>query len=627
MKTRQVLISSSENRDITDQYLDCLFPEINLNQIVPNVSYEIKDNSVENYILYREKQNIMRFENGEDTALSLIAEPLINKLSKLNPNVTVLMINKHGLVMISEPKFDKIGKTCFLSYKGNSLGRELRKGYYIDLNINTIVKNSPYQNYIFACPMFSNNKFIGYLACMAPNKELMLEYKRPMLISSKIMVRQFNEFLYVKSVTDASTKCTLIMDHNSVIINANNSSINLFNFNPIGLNIADLLVNKEQLHDLIENSQYGQEFLVHTKDKKEPTQCQKLISHSIFTDSGQKHYIIKFKQVFQTHNILGSTYSKEPFNNFIGMTPAILDIKKLSQKLAPTSTTILIQGETGTGKDVLAECIHKQSNRTGAFVPVNCGAITRELINSELFGYEDGAFTGATRGGKIGKLEKADGGTLFLDEIAELPLETQAVLLRFLENNQLVRVGSTNSKTINVRVIAATNKNLKDAIREGNFRQDLYYRLNVFDINIPPLRARKNDINILANHFLNLLSMKHDIPAKSISNEAIKILIQYDWPGNIRQLKNVIEKAIFICEDSEIDPIILERIIVNERNQSQDKNLMSIDDYEQTAIINALKSNHGIISKAAASLNISRTTFYNKVKKFNISIDKNDYKQ
>lgn len=226
----------------------------------------------------------------------------------------------------------------------------------------------------------------------------------------------------------------------------------------------------------------------------------------------------------------------------------------LANRVAPMDTTVILLGETGVGKEVMARYIYQHSHRVkNSFIKVNCGAIPESLIESELFGYESGAFTGANRAGKIGLFELANKGTLFLDEIGELPKDTQVKLLRVLQEQEIMRIGGTKPVKINVRVIAATNRNLEEMVKNGEFREDLYYRLTVFPISIPPLRLRKKDITPLALSFLSKLNQKYNFK-KYFSDISIQLLNEYSWPGNIRELKNIVERAIIISSDDEIQP-------------------------------------------------------------------------
>ncbi|GAB6150650.1 sigma-54 interaction domain-containing protein [Clostridium novyi] len=309
------------------------------------------------------------------------------------------------------------------------------------------------------------------------------------------------------------------------------------------------------------------------------------------------------------------------FENIIGESPKIQKAKELAKKAALTKSNVLLIGESGTGKELFAHAIHKSSNRAYEnFVKVNCAAIPGELLESELFGYEKGAFTGAKKEGKMGKIEIADGGTIFLDEIGDMPLHMQAKLLRFLQEKELEKIGAESCKKIDVRVIAATNKNLSKMVKEGSFREDLYYRLNVVTVNIPALRDRIEDIVPLTTFLLDKICTKLDKEVQGISSKAMKKLMSYSWLGNVRQLENVIERAVNIVEyDEKISLKHLPYDIVGRVTEFSVEKLEDvIKKTEKETILNAITAFNGNKTKAAKALNISRTTLYEKMTKHHI---------
>jgi len=236
------------------------------------------------------------------------------------------------------------------------------------------------------------------------------------------------------------------------------------------------------------------------------------------------------------------------FEEIVGNSPALQHVLNRVAKVAPTDATVFITGETGTGKELIARAVHKASKRSGrAFVSVNCAAIPQSLIASELFGHEKGAFTGAS-GRRLGRFETAEGGTIFLDEIGELPKATQVALLRVLQEREFERVGGNKSIKANVRVVVATNRDLEDAMAAGTFRQDLFYRLNVFPLEIPPLRKRRKDIPTLVHYFIDRYAREAGKRIKSVNNDTLDLFNSYPWPGNIRELRNVIERSIILCD-------------------------------------------------------------------------------
>ena len=313
--------------------------------------------------------------------------------------------------------------------------------------------------------------------------------------------------------------------------------------------------------------------------------------------------------------------AKYCFDSILGSSAKIKETKKYAMKAASTDSNVLLMGESGTGKELFAHAIHNNSKRRKApFIKVNCAAIPGNLLESELFGYEEGAFTGAKKGGKLGKFELADGGTIFLDEIGDMPYYMQAKILRVIQEREIERLGGSNCRNINVRVIAATNKDLVDMVAKGKFRQDLYYRLNVLNINIPPLRERREDIKELSFHFLEKYSISYGKYIDDISQEALNCLYNYEWLGNIRELSNIIERAVNVAEfGGEITVSHLPHNIAEKELIINNKSLQQIlEEAEKKAILESLKIAKGNRSKAARLLRISRTTFYEKLEKFDL---------
>lgn len=321
------------------------------------------------------------------------------------------------------------------------------------------------------------------------------------------------------------------------------------------------------------------------------------------------------------------------FDHIQGTSDELKEAVRLGKIASRSMSNVLLLGESGTGKELFAQAIHSHSLRQeGPFVAVNCGAMTSSLIESELFGYEAGAFTGASKEGKQGKFEQANGGTLFLDEIGDMPLPDQVSLLRVLQNKEVVRVGGNRTIKINVRIIAATNRDIEHLVREKKFRSDLYYRLNVFSINIPSLAERKEDIFLLADHFIRRYSVMLNKEMKGISEEVKTVFLNHSWPGNIRELENVIERAINVARSDVIQiqdlPQNMQtaklRKAVDPDGQA-DSDLGRLQQMEKETIIQSLKHTNGNISKAAEEVGLGRRSMYRRLEKYRIHPE--DYQQ
>ncbi len=306
---------------------------------------------------------------------------------------------------------------------------------------------------------------------------------------------------------------------------------------------------------------------------------------------------------------------KYQFDEIIGKSDPMQELFDMITRVAPTDSTVLITGESGTGKELVAQAIHGNSPRCFMpFIPVSCGALPDSLLESELFGYERGAFTGADHA-KRGRFEMADNGTLFLDEIGDISLKTQVDLLRVLQQKEIRRLGSEEMMLVDVRIIAATNRDLQKAIREKRFREDLYYRLNVISIHIPPLRDRKEDIPLLVKAFIKKYCLEMNKEAPKIVPSALKLLTDYDWPGNVRELENIIERALVIGIGREIVPDDLPFSRGERASQPLPKSLKLM---EKMHIEGILDENNWNISRAARELDIDRQTLYNKIEKYGI---------
>ena len=307
------------------------------------------------------------------------------------------------------------------------------------------------------------------------------------------------------------------------------------------------------------------------------------------------------------------------FGNIVGKSPALAHVISQASKVAATDVAVLINGETGTGKELFAQAIHNASHRSaGAFLALNCSAFSRELLESELFGYKEGAFTGAVKD-KRGLLEEANHGTVFLDEIGEMALELQSKLLRVLETGEFVKVGDTKTTRVDVRIISATNRNLKEEIANGRFREDLYFRLSVFRIELPPLRQRREDILPLAQHFAERFSKQIGCPVPALSPDAKSLFLSYPWPGNVREMMNTMEHALIVC-DSEVTREDLPIDMLSDESSTQADDSLDLKSVERNHIIKVLHHTHGNKTETARLLKIGLTTLYRKIEEYGIIV-------
>lgn len=496
---------------------------------------------------------------------------------------------------------------------------------------------------LIGVPVKYNNNVLGGIEIVAnteDNRKFLLE-KTQSIIN---FINKMSELIVSKLLEkDAAYKLNIIREQMVSIMNSIDDGIIALDekgyiiyqnsyfekiFNPASsdskkLNIMDL-ISKTYIRDLVENG-------VQFRNKELSISRNKADFHTLVSGKPVKlkerniGSILTFKKmvdVFNVVNDISLNNIRTSFDDIIGSSRQIKLLKDKARKIAKSQSTILIQGESGTGKELLARAIHEYSTRANnPFITINCAAIPDALLESELFGYEEGAFTGAKRGGKMGKFQLAEGGTVFLDEIGELPIHLQAKLLRVLQEKTIEKVGGQKSLPINIRIIAATNKNLEEMVESGEFREDLFYRLNVIPIYIPPLRERREDIKTLLTYFLNLYNARLEKSIKGFSSEVESTLLNYDWRGNVRELQNVVEYAVnmenslYICMDS-IPPKV-----TRVGKEPRYTRITTINNMEKTLIENALQRYgndvHG--KKAAAkALGISLATFYRKMKLYGL---------
>lgn len=450
----------------------------------------------------------------------------------------------------------------------------------------------------------------------------------------------------LQTLLDTVNEAITIVDSDGTVIHWNRAAEDLYSIPAteiIGKNISDFGWNSLMIAQILEEGRPirqayheprpGTHVLVNTS----PVLAGDKIIGAISSEQDVTKLVRLGNELFTTTSQLRTLEEEitryaatdDPFHRIKGSGPAISRAIRIARRVAPTDATVLLTGESGVGKELFAHAVHRGSSRSEQpFIAINCGAIPAALFESELFGYQGGAFTGADRKGKPGKLELAHKGTLFLDEVGELPLEMQVKFLRVLQERQFYRVGGTEPVQIDVRIVTATNRDLEKRIVEGTFREDLFYRLNVVAIEIPPLRERVEDIPDLVQLFTREIALQHGKPIPRFDPEVIVTLMNYSWPGNIRQLRNVIERLVILTEGDWIRREHLPPSIQVPRLESEVRAPLQLhfsrDDHaepesELQLIENALRTTYGNKAAAAKLLGISRGTLYNKMRKYGLT--------
>ncbi len=488
-----------------------------------------------------------------------------------------------------------------------------------------------------ALPIRVENEIIGVIGLISfdeaqsqrlmDNKESLLQFLEKMaeLLESKVVETEHNrqrELVTNQLITVLNLlhDGILLVDKNKQVTHFNDLSAKLLDIDVNSVITLPQLLDEKRLWKAIEA---GESFAGQIKGRRVAGQhyCDAV---PIVKDGKVEGAVITLKDIQQIKKLVKDTTLNEVethFSEIIGNCAKMQNLKEMALKVAPSKSTILIQGESGTGKELLARAIHQSSKREAStFIALNCGAIPENLLESELFGYEDGAFTGAKRGGKLGKFELAHHGTIFLDEIVDMSLHLQVKLLRVLQERRVERIGSSRSIPVDVRVIAATHRDLERMVQTGEFREDLYYRLNVIPLVIPPLRERREDIPILIQFYLNYYREVTGRQVAGISGEAAAILNGYAWPGNVRELSNVIEYCVTMETGEYITESTLPKRIKNLPQPRGGEEVINLKSLERDAITKALaiSTTAGHKDDAAKLLGISRATLYRKIKEYQI---------
>lgn len=572
---------------------------------------EVKVNFVDDRIA---EDDLQRLKAQYNHSIAII-EPLVRDASThLEKNDLKLIVTDTNGVIIACQEEKMVGYCCPAAQLINSdrqLARMMKHGAILEVQYDNGIHSQ-------LIPIFDEQGKIQFLWGVSDHQPISPEGSNLLYLAVQLFKQRYEYITIINEYTDslmnAISDCAMLLDENYRVININQACQEIFRLEDKrimeGMSFQQILSSKptEEEQRLIFDRQIRQPFAIHIWDEDIP--CRMIYTETIDTAYGQ-HRIMLFKRV-------PAAIPADAFNRIIGASPGLQSVKEHARRAAHFSTTILLEGESGTGKEMLAEAIYNESRRSGRFVAVNCGAIPSELIQSELFGYVEGAFTGARKGGAPGKIEIADGGTLFLDEIGEMPLDMQVSLLRFLQDKTVSRVGSNVSRKVDVRIIAATNRNLQEEVRKGNFREDLYYRLKVIRLQVPPLRERKEDLPLLVNALLKKLCVQHGLAVPVLPDAAMDVLRQYDWPGNVRELENEIERALIFAEDNQIsfDDLMNAMPAMEVRMENIEDRMAEV---EKEGIEKYLRIYQGNISQTASAMGITRQTLYKKIKVLNIN--------
>lgn len=521
-------------------------------------------------------------------------------------------------------------------------------------------------------PIMSRGKPVGCICISGPWNQVHKHTLGLAMAAAEAISRQLNLLEAYDALSDLKTQLQTAIDsiHSGVFLVDEDYRVSLINaitLNTLEYSDEEILGHPyTEFFPALDLSSAGEnvyDIETPVTGKNDTINCFVSIKHVRPSASGGREYhLISFRKAESmqklANRIMGSD-ARYTFDNIIGECPALQRIKSLAKKVAMGNTSVLITGESGTGKELFAQSIHNSSPyANGPFVAINCGAIPKDLIESELFGYESGAFTGARKEGRPGKFELANNGTIFLDEIGDMPYDVQVRLLRVLQEKCVTRIGGKKSIRLNLRVIAATNANLEEAIENHTFRSDLYYRLNVFSLHIPPLRERGEDVFLLSDYFLQKYQNPEYVPITGMAPEVREVFRAYPWPGNIRELENIIERICILTPDGYVTPEMLpmnmQKLVkkLSLEHPSPDntpapgtvsdipgtdtsrktdtsatgpEKIMTASETEKNLILEHLVRNHGNIKKTSESLGMNRRTLYRKLQKYHINPDQIRY--
>ncbi len=585
--------------------------------------------------------SILQDKFAENRDMILTASPYIERLFNFvkGNNFFVLLTDGEGCILnavgdekILSEAFDlKMVPGAYMNEESigtNAMALAIKTGEHVQISGKDHYIEAYHRWTCSAAPIKDANgnligvlDLTGYTECVHPHT-LGMVIAASNAIEEMLKVKEYNRIQninhrHIKTIFDFMPAAIITSDIHGQIMVFNEKSLELLGNGKKDLergHMKDIIVEWDKLKGKIHSrGKIDQEVKVNASKKQ--LSCRLTAKPIYHHQDDNMEIVFVFEEIIKAKKKKNKCQAYYTFDKIIGEDYNFQRVIQYAKKIADSKSTILILGESGTGKELFAQSIHNYSSRAEeAFVALNCGAIPKQLIEAELFGYEEGAYTGARKGGNIGKFELANKGTIMLDEIGEMPLDMQTKLLRVLQEGLITRIGSSRTIAVDVRIIAVTNKDLREEVEKGRFRKDLFYRLNVLPLYLPPLRQRKSDILILIDYFMKGLGKslgKREVP---ITEEYLKIMLDYNWPGNIRELENVIELII----NTESMPVEYFDQIRFKNNIISAGDTFRLDNVEKEHLEKVLKFYNGNITHSANALGIGRNTLYNKIKRYDI---------
>lgn len=573
----------------------------------------------------------MAWERSEITAVSeitAILDSATNGIIVMNTETEIVLCNQTAARLLNLSATNAIGQKFTGILSNSCLERVLQTSTpcseHMLINEHLVIANySPY---------YKESQLVGVMVIFQDGRELQA-------LQAKLRDTQ-TELTSLEKIFEQAYDGVVVTDTQGIVTRITNAYCRFLQIDPkeaVGRHVTEIIPNSRmQIVASTGKAEIGEAMNLHGKEAvvmrlplREGDRIIGAVGKVMFRDVQElrtlmeKLHLLEHKLKFYEKELQRYQRHRYTFGNIIGHSQSLVKAKELAEKAAQTKSTVLLRGESGTGKEVFAHAIHAAGSRSGnPFVRVNCGAIPAELLEAELFGYAEGAFTGAKKGGKPGKFELANGGTIFLDEVGDLPLSMQAKVLRVLQEKEIERVGSNLLQQLDIRVIAATNRHLEEMVAAGEFRQDLYYRLNVFPITIPPLRERREDILLLSKYILDQFNRELGLTETALDPLVLELFLTYSWPGNVRELQNVLERAVNVAEGNKIMledlPLYLREPMRRQGNGQLNSLAQELAEAEKEAIIRTLKAAGGNKVKAAEILGIHRTNLYRKMEKYGL---------